>query len=254
VTSAVVVDHVSKAFKRVVLRTGYTTFKTALAQRFNGRSSAVDYVQALRDVSLSIPRGATVGIVGRNGSGKSTLLRTIAGIYRPDTGRVVTRGRVCTLIELGAGFHPEFSGRENICINGLVLGLSKREIMRRVDDIIRFAELEEFIDAPLRTYSSGMYMRLGFSVAVHADPDVLLVDEVIAVGDEGFVKKCLSKMDEFKRVGKTIVVAGHDLLLMERWCDAAVFLEAGRVRAQGPPSDVIAAYRRSLVEAQAGPA
>ena len=166
---------------------------------------------------------------------------------------MVTQGRVCALIALGAGFHPDFSGRENICVNGLVLGLSKREIRRRVEDIIHFAELEEFIDAPIRTYSSGMYMRLGFSVAAHVDPDVLLVDEVLAVGDEGFVKKCLSKMDQFKRDGKTIVLAGHDLFLVERWCDSAIFLEGGRVMAQGAPADVIAAYRESLARAETAP-
>lgn len=251
---AVVLEDVSKRFRKVVLRTGYTTLKTSLTHLFTGDSRPAEYVEALRDVSLTVPRGTTLGIIGRNGSGKSTLVRIIAGIYRPNAGRVVTEGRVSTLIELGAGFHPEFSGRENIYINGIILGLSKQEIRRRFDNIVGFAGLEEFIDSPVRTYSSGMYMRLGFSVAVHVDPDILLVDEVLAVGDEAFVRKCLEKMDDFRRQGKTLVLAGHDLLLVERWCDAAILLEAGRVTAQGFPLDVVAAYRGSLAaeEASAG--
>jgi lipopolysaccharide transport system ATP-binding protein len=243
---AIVLDGVTKRFQKIVLRTGYTTLKSALTGLRSRAASPAVHVEALTDVSLAIPAGATVGMLGRNGSGKSTLIRVIAGIYRPDVGRVVTEGRVSTLIELGAGFHPEFSGRENVYINGIILGLTKREIRRRFDDIVGFAELEEFIDAPVRTYSSGMYMRLGFSVAVHVDPDILLVDEVLAVGDEAFVRRCLDKMDEFKKQGKTIVLAGHDLLLVERWCDRALLLERGRVTAQGLPADVVSAYRRSL--------
>src|SRR5262249_30615869 len=153
------------------------------------------------------------------------LVRTIAGIYAPDAGRVHVEGRVSALIELGAGFHPEFTGRENIYINGIILGLSKREVGRRFDEIVHFSGLEECIASPVRTYHYGMYMSLGFSVAVHVDPDILLVDEVLAVGDEAFVRKGLEKMEEFKRQGKTIVMAGHDLLLVERWCDTALLLE-----------------------------
>ena len=252
--AAILLDGVSKRFKKVVLRTGYTTLKTALTHLFTGDGTPVQYVEALRDVSLSVPRGATLGIIGRNGSGKSTLIRIIAGIYTPDVGRVITHGRVSALIELGAGFHPEFTGRENIYINGIILGLSKKEIRRHFDEIVQFAGLEAFIDSPVRTYSSGMYMRLGFSVAVHVDPDILLVDEVLAVGDEPFVRKCLDKMDEFKRQGKTIVLAGHDLVLVERWCDTAILLQEGHVRAQGAPPEVVAAYRGSMAaeEAYAG--
>jgi len=251
---AIRIEGVSKRFKKVILRTGYTTVKTSLTYLFRGDAVPVQHVEALRDVSLAVPRGATVGIIGRNGSGKSTLVRIIAGIYTPDAGRVSAEGRVSALIELGAGFHPEFTGRENVYINGIILGLSKKEIARRFDEIVHFAGLEEFIDSPVRTYSSGMYMRLGFSVAVHVDPDILLVDEVLAVGDEAFVRKCLEKMDEFKRQGKTIVVAGHDLLLVERWCDAAILLEEGRVTAEGCPPEVVAAYRGSMAaeEAYAG--
>jgi len=250
---AVVLENDSKRFRKVVLRTGYTTLKSTLTHVFTRGSRPPEYVEALRDVSLTVPRGTTLGIIGRNGSGKSTLVRIIAGIYRPNAGRVVTEGRVSTLIELGAGFHPEFSGRENIYINGIILGLSRKEIRRRFDDIVGFAGLEEFIDSPVRTYSSGMYMRLGFSVAVHVDPDILLVDEVLAVGDEAFVRKCLEKMDDFRQQGKTLVLAGHDLLLVERWCDAAILLEAGRVTAQGSPPEVVAAYH-GLLAAEEVPA
>ncbi len=236
---AVLLDRVSKRFQKVVLRSGYTTLKTALTNLRSNGSGAPAYVEALTDVNLTIPHGATLGILGRNGTGKSTLIRIIAGIYKPDTGRVATEGRISTLIELGAGFHPEFTGRENVYINGIILGLSKKEIRRRFDEIVEFAGIAEFIDAPVRTYSSGMYMRLGFSVAVHVDPDILLVDEVLAVGDEAFVRQCLDKMDEFKKQGKTIILAGHDLGLIERWCDRALLLEQGRVTAQGLPADVV---------------
>src|SRR5262245_876666 len=240
---AIVLESVSKRFRKVKLRSGYTTFKTLLTRLFAHERRPAEFVEALSDVTLAVGAGATLGIVGRNGSGKSTLVRVMAGIYRPDRGRVTTRGRVSALIELGVGFHPEFSGRENIYINGIILGLSTREIRRRFDEIVHFAELEDFIDAPVRTYSTGMYMRLGFSVAVHVDPDILLIDEVLAVGDELFVAKCLQKMDDFKKQGKTIVVVGHDLGLVEHWCDTALLLAGGRVSAQGDPGDVVAAYR-----------
>jgi lipopolysaccharide transport system ATP-binding protein len=248
---AIALEHVSKRFRKVVLRTGYTTLKTSLTQLLRGDGRPAEYVEALSDISLSIPRGMTLGIIGQNGSGKSTLVRIIAGIYTPTTGAVVTHGRVSALIELGAGFHPEFSGRENIYVNGIILGLSKREIRRRFDEIVDFAGLREFIDSPVRTYSSGMYMRLGFSVAVHVDPDILLVDEVLAVGDEAFVRKCLDKMEDFRRQGKTLVLAGHDLALIERWCDAAILLDKGRMMAEGAPPDVVAAYRDGLAAANA---
>lgn len=251
---AILLEGVSKRFKKVTLRSGYTTFKTSLTGLLSNDTRPAAFVEALTEVTLAVGAGATLGIVGRNGSGKSTLVRVIAGIYKPDRGRVMTRGRVSALIELGAGFHPEFSGRENIYINGIILGLSKRDIRRRFDEIVHFADLEDFIDAPVRTYSTGMYMRLGFSVAVHVDPDILLVDEVLAVGDEVFVGKCLQKMDDFKKQGKTIVVVGHDLGLVEQWCDTALLLAGGHVTAQGDPSDVVAAYRRSLVEDGALPA
>ena len=162
-------------------------------------------------MSFSVPKGCTYGVIGRNGSGKSTLLKCVAGITRPTTGTVTVDGRISALIELGAGFHPEISGRENVFINGIMLGLSKREIEKRFDEIVEFAELKDFIDAPVKTYSSGMYMRLGFAVAIHVDPDVLLVDEVLAVGDQGFTVKCLDKFAEFRRRNKTILLVTHSL-------------------------------------------
>src|SRR5213079_3208762 len=180
--------------------------------------------------------------IGRNGSGKSTALKLVAGITKPTSGRVRVDGRVSALIELGAGFHPEISGRENVFINGIMLGLTKREIQRRFDEIVDFAELREFIDAPVKTYSSGMYMRLGFAVAIHVDPDVLLVDEVLAVGDEGFTHKCLDKFAEFKRRGKTILLVTHSLGLVERFCDEALWLDKGAVRSGGDPKRVVGAY------------
>src|SRR5438552_15469484 len=189
-------------------------------------------------------------MVDRNGSGKSTMLKLIAGIGKPTSGSIRVEGRVSALIELGAGFHPEISGRENVYINGMMLGLSKREITERFDDIVRFAELEDFIDAPVKTYSSGMYMRLGFAVAIHVDPDVLLVDEVLAVGDEGFTHKCLDKFSEFRRRGRTILLVTHALNLVERFCDEAIWLDAGVARAHGDPKRVVDAYLTAVEQGE----
>jgi ABC-type polysaccharide/polyol phosphate transport system ATPase subunit len=193
-------------------------------------------------VSFTVPSGTTFGIVGRNGSGKSTMLKLVAGITKPTSGEVRVAGRISALIELGAGFHPEISGRENVFINAVMLGLTKREIAKRFDEIVEFAEMEDFIDAPVKTYSSGMYMRLGFAVAINVDPDVLLVDEVLAVGDEGFTHKCLDKFAEFRRRGKTILLVTHALNLVERFCDEALWLDAGEVRGGGDPRRVVSAY------------
>ncbi len=201
---------------------------------------------ALKDINIEIEKGSTLGIIGRNGSGKSTLLKIITGIYKPTTGKVEVRGRIASLIELGAGFHPEFSGRENILINGTVLGLSKKEIQDRMEDIIKFAELEEFIDAPLRTYSSGMYVRLGFSVAVHVDPDILLIDEVLSVGDRSFNQKCQEKLYEFRNAKKTMILVSHDLDSIERYCDHVVLLEKGKIVDSGSPKRVIDTYRQMV--------
>jgi ABC-type polysaccharide/polyol phosphate transport system ATPase subunit len=193
-------------------------------------------------VSFDVAAGRTLGIVGRNGSGKSTMLKLIAGIGKPTEGTIHVRGKVSALIELGAGFHPEISGRENVYINGMMLGLGKKDVAERFDDIVEFAELREFIDAPVKTYSSGMYMRLGFAVAIHVDPDVLLIDEVLAVGDEAFTHKCLDKFAEFRRRGRTVLLVTHSLDLVTRFCDEAVWLDGGVLRLQGDPRRVIDAY------------
>jgi ABC-type polysaccharide/polyol phosphate transport system ATPase subunit len=241
-TSAIELTNVTKLYRRYGGRQ-FATLKSALLQGSLVRDLAPgETFTALRDVSFSVPAGQTLGVIGRNGSGKSTALKLVAGITKPTSGTVSVRGRISALIELGAGFHPEISGRENVFINGIMLGLSRREIQRRFDEIIEFAELQEFIDAPVKTYSSGMYMRLGFAVAVNVDPDVLLVDEVLAVGDEGFTHKCLDKFAEFKRRNKTILLVTHSLGMVERFCDEAVWLDAGRKRAEGDPARVVGAY------------
>jgi ABC-type polysaccharide/polyol phosphate transport system ATPase subunit len=202
---------------------------------------------ALRDVDLHIRPGEAFGIVGRNGSGKSTLLKLIAGIFAPTTGTLAVGGRVGSLIEIGAGFHPEFTGRENVYLNAAIYGLRRSYVDEHIDEILQFAELEAFGDVSVRTYSSGMYMRLGFSVAMHINPDVLLLDEVLAVGDEAFQEKCFGRIADFKQAGGTIVFVSHDPGAVERVCDRAMMLEDGRVLEEGPAPDVVKAYHRRLV-------
>src|SRR3954454_9024384 len=204
---------------------------------------------ALRDVDLDVAPGEAFGIVGTNGSGKSTLLKLLAGIFAPSSGSLAVGGRVGSLIELGAGFHPEFTGRENVYLNAAIYGLNRDYVDRHLDEIIAFAELESFADVPVRTYSSGMYMRLGFSVAMHVQPDVLLLDEVLAVGDEAFQQKCYGKIGDFKRGGGTIVFVSHDPAAVERLCDQAVLLDHGRSVERGAAGNVVRAYHRRLVSA-----
>ncbi len=241
--NAITVTNASKVYRRYSHRRQFSTLKSALLSRSLIRDLRPDETfSAVRDVTFNVRAGQTLGVIGRNGSGKSTLLKLVAGISKPTSGTVDVVGRISALIELGAGFHPEISGRENVFINGIMLGLSKREITRRFDEIVEFAEMKEFIDAPVKTYSSGMYMRLGFAVAIHVDPDVLLVDEVLAVGDEGFTHKCLDKFAEFKRRGKTILLVTHALGLVERFCDEALWMDVGRMKGIGDPKRVIGAY------------
>jgi ABC-type polysaccharide/polyol phosphate transport system ATPase subunit len=206
---------------------------------------------ALRDVDLDVRAGEAFGIVGPNGSGKSTLLKLLAGIFAPSTGELRVGGRVGSLIEIGAGFHPDFTGVENVYLNAAIYGLRRSYVDEHLDEIVRFAELESFADVPVRTYSSGMYMRLGFSVAMHVQPDVLLLDEVLAVGDEAFQQKCYGKIWDFKRSGGTIVFVSHDQSAVERVCDRAIMLERGRVVEAGPAEEVVRAYHRRLVSASA---
>jgi ABC-type polysaccharide/polyol phosphate transport system ATPase subunit len=241
--NAIEVSHASKLYRRYSRRRQFATLKSALLSGSLIRDLNPDETfAAVQDVTFSLPRGRTLGVIGRNGSGKSTMLKLVAGITKPSSGTVRVNGRISALIELGAGFHPEISGRENVFINGIMLGLSKKEIARRFDEIVEFAELRDFIDAPVKTYSSGMYMRLGFAVAIHVDPDVLLVDEVLAVGDEGFTHKCLDKFAEFKRRGRTILLVTHSLGMVERFCDEALWLDGGKMKAMGDPKRVVGAY------------
>ena len=241
--NAIEVLHASKVYRRFSNKRQFATLKSALLSRSLIRDLRPDETfPAIHDVTFTVPSGRTLGVIGRNGSGKSTLLKLVAGITKPTAGTVRVNGRISALIELGAGFHPEISGRENVFINGIMLGLTKREVARRFDEIVEFAELRDFIDAPVKTYSSGMYMRLGFAVAIHVDPDVLLVDEVLAVGDEGFTHKCLDKFAEFKRRGKTILLVTHSLSLVERFCDEALWLDGGRMKGMGDPKRIVGAY------------
>jgi len=242
-TPAIEVLNVSKVYRRYAQKKQFATLKSAiLSGSLLGDLKPDERFQALRGVSFSVPKGCTYGVIGRNGSGKSTLLKCVAGITRPTEGEVKVDGRISALIELGAGFHPEISGRENIFINGIMLGLTKGEIKRRFDEIVEFAEMQDFIDAPVKTYSSGMYMRLGFAVAVHVDPEVLLVDEVLAVGDQGFTHKCLDKFAEFRRRNKSILLVTHSLDLVEKFCDVAHWLDKGVTKGDGDPKRVVAAY------------
>jgi ABC-type polysaccharide/polyol phosphate transport system ATPase subunit len=249
-TPAIELTDVTKIYRRYGGK-HFATLKSALLQRSILKDlQPSETFPALQHVSFAVPTGATYGVIGRNGSGKSTALKLVAGITKPTSGTVAVRGRISALIELGAGFHPEISGRENVFINGIMLGLSKRQIAERFDEIVEFAELKDFIDAPVKTYSSGMYMRLGFAVAIHVDPDVLLVDEVLAVGDEGFTHKCLDKFAEFRRRGKTILLVTHSLGVVERFCDEALWIDAGRARTHGDPRRVIDAYLTSVEESE----
>lgn len=242
-STAIEVQSVTKHYRRYSYRRQFATLKSALISGSLAQDlKPEERFTAVADVSLRIRQGSAVGIIGRNGSGKSTLLKLITGITKPTSGEVLVTGRISALIELGAGFHPEISGRENVFINGVMLGLTKQEISERFNEIVEFAELEAFIDAPVKTYSSGMYMRLGFAVAVHVDPDILIVDEVLAVGDEGFSLKCLDKFAEFKRRGKTILLVTHGLETVQRFCDEAVWLDEGAVRGRGDPRRVVHMY------------
>jgi lipopolysaccharide transport system ATP-binding protein len=245
--AAVQFKNVSKKYRRPSGRGLSTTLKSFLLRdawrrRPAAGAKADEAVWVLRGVNMQIHRGRTTGIVGRNGAGKSTLLKLVGGILGPDAGEVIINGRVAALIELGAGFHPELSGRENILINGVILGQSKAEMRASTAAIIAFADLAEYIDYPVRTYSSGMYARLGFAVAIHVDPDILLIDEILSVGDAEFTQKCQLALDGFKARGKSIVVVSHDLNTIRTWCDDALWLDGGRIAMQGTAAEVVAAY------------
>jgi lipopolysaccharide transport system ATP-binding protein len=205
---------------------------------------------ALNDVTLEVARGSSVGIIGRNGAGKSTLLKLLAGVTAPTRGRIVVEGRLVALIEIGSGFHPELTGRENVFLSGAIMGMRRAEIAAKLSRIIEFAGVEKFIDTPVKWYSSGMYVRLGFAIAAHLEPDILLVDEVLAVGDAEFQARCLARIQELQRQGVTLIFISHDLTAVRRLCDTAVLLDRGAVAGVGPPSDVVSQYHRSLTTAE----
>lgn len=239
--AAVEVEDVSKRF-----RLYHDRNQTLKAAAMRGRRARYEEFWALKDVSFTVPVGSTFGLIGENGSGKSTLLKCMAQILRPDAGTMRTRGKVSALLELGAGFHPELSGRDNVFLNGAILGLSRREVERRFDDIVDFAGLERFIDTPVKNYSSGMYVRLGFSVAINVEPDVLLVDEVLAVGDEQFQRRCAEKFAELRADGRTIVVVSHSMGSMQSMCDEVAWLDHGVLKAIGAAHDIVDAYLGSV--------
>jgi lipopolysaccharide transport system ATP-binding protein len=243
------VAELSKRYRRTLPGDRLRTLKSALLGGARARSlSREESISALEEISFEVARGEAFGIVGGNGSGKSTLLKLVAGMLRPTAGKVVVDGRVAALIELGAGFHPEISGRENVYINGAVLGLARRDIDRRYRDIVDFAGLGDFMEEPVKNYSSGMYVRLGFAVAIHTDPDVLLVDEVLAVGDEAFAHRCVRRIEEFLAAGRTLLLVSHSLDLVAELCDRALWLDRGRQRLLGAPRRVVDAYRQAVAE------
>jgi lipopolysaccharide transport system ATP-binding protein len=250
---AIHVEGVTKRFRRYRTVAPHSTLKTAFVEwaagwrRRRDRLTDPDRFDVLRDVSFHVRRGETFGVIGRNGAGKSTLLKMIAGIYRPDAGRVATVGRIAALIELGTGFHPDFTGRENLLISGVVLGLTRREIRERFDAIVAFAEIGDFIDAPVRTYSSGMFLRLAFSLALHVDPDILLVDEVLGVGDEAFQRKCRVAVEaRIRSRRQTTVVVTHQLELIRALCDRVLLIDPPRAVVYERPDAAIEELRRLL--------
>lgn len=235
--NAIEVNHISKSF-RVYLDKGHTIKENVLfskRRRYENR-------EVLKDISFSVKKGEAIGLIGHNGCGKSTTLKLLTRIMYPDSGSITMRGRVSSLIELGAGFHPDMSGRENIYINASIFGLSRKEIDARLDDIIAFSELEEFIDNPVRTYSSGMYMRLAFSVAINVDADILLIDEILAVGDVNFQAKCFNRLREIKAQGTTIVIVSHSLGQIEQICDRSIWIHEGVIKAEGFPRNIHPQY------------
>ena len=236
---AIEVRAVRKKFR--VAQDRRTNVKEALVRR-KGRGPKHRDFYAVDDVTLTVPRGSTYGLIGHNGSGKSTLLKTIAGIHLPTSGEVIAHGRVSALLEVGAGFHPELSGRENIYLNGAILGMTKKQIAAAMDDIIEFSGLGEFIDTPVKVYSSGMYVRLGFAIAVNLEPEILIVDEIVAVGDEEFQRRCLDYLHDLRERGTTIVVVSHSLPMIQQLCDRVAWLDHGKLVADGPAQEVCEQY------------
>jgi lipopolysaccharide transport system ATP-binding protein len=247
--AAIRVEQLAKLYRRTMPGDRLRTLKSILVEgTLTGNLRREDSIVALEGIDFEVRRGEAFGVIGGNGSGKSTLLKLIAGMLKPTGGRITVNGRVAALIELGAGFHPEISGRENVFINGAVLGLKRREIERRYDEIVEFSGLGDFMEEPVKNYSSGMYVRLGFAVAIHTDPDVLLVDEVLAVGDEAFSHRCVRRIEEFLAAGKTILLVSHSLDLVGGVCDRVLWVQDGRQQLIAEPRRAIDAYRQSVAE------
>ncbi|CAN5211252.1 N/A [soil metagenome] len=244
---AVRVDHVSKSFR--LYRERNQTIKSAVMR---GRTSVHEDFWALKDVTFDVPQGSTFGLIGSNGSGKSTLLKCIANIYFPNKGAITHFGRIAAMLEVGSGFHTELSGRENIFLNGSILGMSKKEITGKFDEIVEFSGVEQFIDQPVKNYSSGMYVRLGFAIAINVDPDILVVDEVLAVGDSEFQDKCFQKFRDFRKAGKTVILVSHSMDAVEEMCDQAAWLNHGELMVVGDAETTIQAYKDSLPRATEG--
>ncbi len=239
--SAVTVTNVSKRFRMYKERN--QTIKSALMR---GRTSVHEDFWALQDVDFIVPQGSTFGLIGSNGSGKSTLLKCLANIYFPDKGSIDHHGKIAAMLEVGSGFHTELSGRENIYLNGSILGMTRKEINRKIDEIIEFSGVEAFIDQPVKNYSSGMYVRLGFAIAINVDPDILIVDEVLAVGDAEFQARCLEKFAELKRKGRTVILVTHDMRTVAAMCDTVAWLNQGQLITVGKAQPTIEAYLGSL--------
>jgi len=233
-------ENVSKSF--LIQRNRPRTIREALNQRLTGRYDPGFNLWALRDVSFSVEKGRVVGIIGHNGAGKSTLLRLLSGLGRPSSGHIHVAGNIGSLLELGGGFHHDLTGRENLMTGGILTGLTKKEVRNIEEEIISFAELEEFIDQPVRTYSSGMYMRLAFATAIHFNPEILVIDEVLSVGDSGFQKKCIERLHEFRSAGKSLILVSHDLEQIRSLCDEVIVLEEGRLVVQSDPENSIQCY------------
>lgn len=234
-------SHVTKSFSKLSQK----TFKEFIPALFKGEQTSQSFT-VLNDISFEIKKGETVGIIGPNGSGKSTILKLIANVMSPTSGTVTVQGSVSPLIELGAGFHPELTGRENIYLNGAILGLSRKQINQNLQSIIDFAELQDFVNQPVKHYSSGMYMRLAFAVAVHVNPEILIVDEILAVGDQAFQKKCFAKMEEFKKSQEvTIVFVSHGLGQVEKFCSRSIYINNHQILYDGIPSEAIKKYQNS---------
>ena len=240
-TNAITIESLTKSFR--IHHERNQSLKSAIMR---GKISSYEDFKALDDISFDVAQGSTLALIGGNGSGKSTLLKCLAKIYRPTSGKITYNGRMAALLEVGSGFHPELSGKENIYLNGSILGMTRKEIDNKIESIIDFSGVEHFIDQPVKNYSSGMYVRLGFSVAIHVDPEILVVDEVLAVGDAAFQKKCYQKFHDFKKEGRTIVLVSHSMESVREICESAAWLSHGKVKELGEVKDVTSNYEASV--------